>query len=340
MLSTSKLDLILPGIFGRLSDWSAGAVSQPSFPIIERLLSLSNRRKIVVTGYESTLWSLFDPQHSATEELTAGMQLSGGEGDEQVCCADPVHLRLDISRLMLIDQSQFSISDTERTAFSALINEYLAERGGRFFFDSNGRGFLAVKKPRSVSTTPLSEVTGNDISSMMPKGEQKTFWHQIMNELQMLLYSAPFNEARAERGEPAINALWIWGTGQLDRSMEPQYSDVYGSEPFAEALAQSVGIPTHPSPQKFNLSLMPDSSHHLLVLSDLLPHSQYDDYPGWHTIMERLCADWFSPLLDAVRRKQLSRVTLYPCNGTCYVLEPGYQWRFWRWTKPLLSHLS
>jgi len=339
MSSVAQLDLILPGVVERLGDWTDRSASNPSFPTIERLLSLSNKSETRVSGYESTLWKLFDPLRAPREELTAGIQLSGGGGG-QICCADPVHLRLETSSLVLVDQSQFPFSDADRTAFSELLNEYLESMGGRFFFDANGRGFLGLKEPRPVNTTPLTQVMGNSIDSMMPEGEQKTFWHQLMNELQMLLHSAPFNEARTERGEPVINALWIWGAGLPQRSMEPQYSGVYCNDSLTGELSRSVGIPAHPVPLKFDLSLIPNSGQHLLILNELLPHSQYDDYPGWHAIMERLCTDWLSPLLNAVRKKQLSRLSLYLCNGTCYVLEPGYQWRFWRRTKPLLSHLT
>ena len=242
--------------------------------------------------------------------------------------------------MTLIDKSQFPFDDAERIAFAELINEYLAGFGGRFFFDKNNRGFLALKKRRSVTTVPLTEVAGNSIDSKMPAGEQKTFWHQLMNELQMLLHSAPFNNARAERGEPAINALWLWGTGQAQRPMQSEYDEVYSNEAFAGELAQSVGTPVHPVPQKFDPCLIPGLGQHLLVLNDLLAHSQYDDYAGWQANMERLCVDWFSPLLDAVKHKQLSRVSLYTCNGACYVLKPGYQRRFWRRVKPLLSELT
>ncbi len=339
MPPVSKLDVIVPGFFERLSDWSLKFASPPSFPIIEQILSVSDRSKTEVTGYESTLWKLLDPHYSSLKELPVGMQLSG-EKSEQICCADPVHLRLDINQLTLIDKSQFPFEDAERIAFAELINEYLADFGGRFFFDKNERGFLALKKRRNITTVPLTEVAGNSIDSKMPAGEQKTFWHQLMNELQMLLYSAPFNNARAERGEPAINALWFWGTGQAQRPMQSEYDKIYSNDSFAGELAQSVGTPVHPVAQKFDPSLIAGSGQHLLALNNLLAHSQYDDYSGWQANMERLCVDWFSPLLDAVKRKQLSRVSLYPCNGACYVLKPGYQRRFWRRMKPLLSELT
>lgn len=299
-------------------------------------MTLADTREAGVCGYESTLWKLFDPEFSPSQELPAGAQLHA-DRDIHICCADPVHLRADMTTLMLVDQSQFSISDAERAAFSQLINAHIADIGGVYFFDENGRGFLGLREPRSVNTTPLSQVAGGSIFSMLPQGEGRAFWHRLMTEFQMLLHTAPFNQARMERGAPAINGLWLWGTGRLQRPLASRYSGVCCDEGFAAELARSADILVKSLPATFDQGLIPASGQRgLLVFSGLLPHSQYDDYPGWLTLMQRFCADWLAPLIDAVRRKQLSRLCLYPCDGSCYVLESGHQWRFWRRSKPLL----
>jgi hypothetical protein len=338
MSSISEFTLIVPGVSGRLRDWSQRGESIPLLPIMERILSLSDCRELDFSGYESTLWSVFDPLFSSADALPAGVQLSGDRSG-QVCCADPVHLRLDMGKLMLIDQSQFSVTEAERVALSELLNTYLAGLGGKFFFNKNGRGFLGLSESRSVNTTPLSEVMGCSIFSRMPRGEQQTFWHQLINEVQMLLHSAPFNTARAERNEPSINALWIWGAGPLQRPLVADYSKVYCNDSFARDLALSVGVSVQPVPERYSQALIPGSGKSLLVFNDLLAHSQYDDFPGWKMRMEKFSVDWLEPLLHSVWKKQLSRLSLYLCDGSCYVIEPAHRRRFWRRSKPLLSSL-
>jgi hypothetical protein len=338
MSSISHISLILPGVFERLGDWSHDG-PLPLFPAIERVLSLSDKNEVGVLGYEPTLWTLFNPQYSQEEELPVGAQLSGiNKG--QVCCADPVHLRLEMGRLILIDQSQFIFREDERAAFSALINGYIKDIGGQYFFDNNGRGFLALKQSRSVGTTPLSQVIGKSIHSKMPEGERQAFWHQLINELQMLLHSAPFNADRRRRGEPEVNAVWMWGAGQQQKPMVAQHNNVYCNEPFAWELAKSEGISVRPLPMMFDVSMLSSSGPSLVVLNDLLAHSQYDNFPGWQVVMERYCVDWLMPLLDAVKKKRLRHLSLYPCNGTRYTLQPGQYRRFWRRLKPLLSYLD
>jgi len=43
-----------------------------------------------------------------------------------------------------------------------------------------------------------------------PKGVEALHWHQLFNEIQMLLFSHPVNEAREVRGELPVNSVWLW----------------------------------------------------------------------------------------------------------------------------------
>ena len=36
-------------------------------------------------------------------------------------------------------------------------------------------------------------------------------WRRLLNEIQMAWYEHPVNEARAQRGLPPVNALWLYG---------------------------------------------------------------------------------------------------------------------------------
>ena len=44
---------------------------------------------------------------------------------------------------------------------------------------------------------------------------------RLMTELQMLLHEHPVNEARAARGVPTVNAVWLWGGGEGQRAAKP-----------------------------------------------------------------------------------------------------------------------
>jgi hypothetical protein len=49
----------------------------------------------------------------------------------------------------------------------------------------------------------------------MPQGERARPLRRLQNEMQMLLYTHPVNDSRAERGLTTVNAFWLSGTGSL-----------------------------------------------------------------------------------------------------------------------------
>ncbi len=67
---------------------------------------------------------------------------------------------------------------------------------------------LPVERAQEALLNPLPEEFGVDVRGM-----------RVLNELQMLWYSHPVNEARRSQGRAEVNALWIWGGGDLPRDV-------------------------------------------------------------------------------------------------------------------------
>ena len=53
---------------------------------------------------------------------------------------------------------------------------------------------------------------GRDVRPWLPSARSLNRLH---SEVQMLLYTHPFNDQRAERGLPPVNAFWLHGAGRL-----------------------------------------------------------------------------------------------------------------------------
>lgn len=70
---------------------------------------------------------------------------------------------------------------------------------------------LALEQP----TASLDRVLGRNVDPWLPSAREARTLRRLQNEMQMLLYTHPVNQARAERGEPAINSLWFSGSGRL-----------------------------------------------------------------------------------------------------------------------------
>jgi hypothetical protein len=93
----------------------------------------------------------------------------------------------------------------------------------RPFFQSEGIELQAMAADRWLACGPaldlpcaaLDRVVGRDVDPWLPAGVHGRLLRRLQNEMQMLLYTHPVNEARSARGESAINSLWFSGTGRL-----------------------------------------------------------------------------------------------------------------------------
>ena len=65
------------------------------------------------------------------------------------------------------------------------------------------------------ATASLERVQGRDVRAWMPNPREARTLYRLQSEMQMLLYTHPFNDARGARGLPAINSFWVHGTGAL-----------------------------------------------------------------------------------------------------------------------------
>jgi hypothetical protein len=124
--------------------------------------------------------------------------------------ADPVHLRLQRDQMLL---SQTALSADEAVQFCSALNEYFAGQGMTFYAPHPQRWYVRLQCLPDMQTTPLSEVIGGNVRGALPRGNDGQHWHQLFNEMQMLLYSHALNEAREARGELPVNSLWLWGGG-------------------------------------------------------------------------------------------------------------------------------
>ncbi|MBK9345805.1 MAG: phosphoglycerate mutase [Burkholderiales bacterium] len=67
----------------------------------------------------------------------------------------------------------------------------------------------------NLPTASLSRVAGQVVDPWMPRQPQAQSLRRLQNEMQMLLYTHPVNDARANFRLPSVNAFWVSGTGAL-----------------------------------------------------------------------------------------------------------------------------
>ncbi len=60
-------------------------------------------------------------------------------------------------------------------------------------------------------TVSPEALAGQNIAGWWPDSDAWLAWRRILNEIQMVWHNHPVNEARLERGLPAINGVWLYG---------------------------------------------------------------------------------------------------------------------------------
>jgi hypothetical protein len=89
---------------------------------------------------------------------------------------------------------------------------YFAEDGITLVFETAGRWLARGEVFRDLVSASLERVIGRDLAPWLPASPTLL---RLQNEMQMLLYPHPVNEARSERGALPVNSFWLSGSGAL-----------------------------------------------------------------------------------------------------------------------------
>ncbi|MDH2915497.1 MAG: hypothetical protein PXX77_01330, partial [Gallionella sp.] len=160
-------------------------------------------------------------------------------GAEHWMCADPVHLQLQQSQVIL--QPEVKCGAEESAALCAELNRHFEQDGLMFIASDPQRWYVRSAANSDVATTPLRVAAWRDVKAYQPEGKDALRWRSLANEIQMLLHEHPVNTAREARGLPTINSLWLWGGGcasSIDSNLEVLGSD----ESLIPSFAQAGGI--------------------------------------------------------------------------------------------------
>ncbi len=328
-----KLTLFMPGL-GWLDGHDGAEVCKGlALPALSLLLGRGQLTRQTCTLSERKASLLPAGDASPASRFAAQCEL---DPSTNWLLADPVHLRIDRDRALLADVGVMRLSQTEADQLLGSLNHHFAEDGLRFHAPRPDRWLLSLPTPAGAAFTPLQDAVGENVNQHLPRGEDGLRWSRLLNEMQMLLYTHPVNDERESRGELAVNSVWLWGQ-QAARSSLPihgGWQTVLTDDDDAQQAALRGGLDADAAPYAYaGLAEAGLGSRNVLVEVDaLLAAAQYRDAWGWREALQRLEADWFAPLLAALKRGEVSELTLttHGSAGFTLSLTPAMLWRFWR----------
>ncbi len=264
--------------------------------------------------------------------------------------ADPVHLRPDLSKLLLFDAESFSLTAAEADALAGKVAPLFEELGAALEVGAPSRWYLRRDAPLDLQTSPLSAVLGQDLRGHRPAGADAPRWQALLTEVEMTLFASPVNQAREERGAPPVNSLWLWGGGGLLDAPSARWSHVWADDVLAAGLARRSGM-AHGSPPASAEAWLAAvdaappgpaaaGGSHLLVDAGLWRAACYGDVEAWRDGLLALDRSWLAPLVEALSAGKLGTLTVLGGAGPGYCLDRGALRRWWRRSRPVASMLG
>ena len=255
------------------------------------------------------------------------------DGDGPWLRADPVHLRPDIADLVLFDAVDAGVSGEEARALAQIANEALRP-GGPFVRAAHPhRWYVALEAPARMTTTPPSLAAGAGVAAAMPDGPDAARWRRWMNVVQMALHECPVNAERERRGAVPINSVWLWGGGRPPAAPEAPapFVRAWSGDALVRGLARRAGIECGAPPAGAGawLDRAPRPGAHLIGFDALYRAARRSDLDAWRAGLADFSASWAKPLLDALDRGDIARVSIHDERGHRFVATRRGRWR-WR----------
>ncbi len=328
----SQITLLLPGLLPRPDE----PATLPELPNLGRLLSRANRR-LTTPDLTEQLFLLFGQNRLQNQDWpVAAITYLCDFPDHHtgnLMRADPVHLHADMDRLLMFDQDSFELNETEADTLIADINDSYNDAPWRLVRgQSCQRWYLQLDKEYRIQTTPLGNVAGQAIGNALVTGTDKDYWRNLGNEIQMLLFTHPINQARQEQGKLPVNSIWFWGQGVLPEFSGKLFDCVYSTDITLGGLAklsQCVHIDS--------LDPIVESGNCLIWPEQFKNRSIQIDWQGYNALLEELDQGLVPRLMTLLVSRGIDSIRLIT-DGQEFLLDRSALRRFWRRAKLLSSY--
>jgi hypothetical protein len=330
-----SVHLVIPYLF-LPKDFAAEASCGLSVPILQKLLGRGRSEMLEPAPLENLLCELFGvpgaayapiaPISAAFDGLTAGCWLR----------ADPVNLNLQRDQLLM---AGVQVSGEEASLLCADLNAHFAGQGMEFSAPHPQRWYVKLGSLPQMRAAPLSQVIGGDVRRVLPSGTDAPRWHQLFNEIQMLLHAHPLNEAREARGEATINSVWFWGGGNAVVSLQNNFQSVSSDDVLAEMFAAAADILFAAWPKQWRGEDC--TGKQLLVWTGLRSALQRGDLAVWRNSLQDFETSYALPLWQALRSGKITQLQLDILDTDSIRrvrLDRGDTWAFWRRPKGLSEY--
>lgn len=315
----------------------AEAQRQGLVPQLERLLARASVHGYTEMPYEfaraphlAWMWKQFsdrDDQPVTAPYVARALSpapLPSTQSDVLWHC-DPVHIAFARDHLLLTDLTGAPLQPAETQALLPSAQGAAIEQAAQLTV-IGGHWFLALDPPWNIETVPLAAALDTSVQDVMPLGEDALRWRKLLTEVQIAWHTHPVNDARAERGAPVVNGLWLHGGG-TPIQLDSPFDAVWSEEPVLRGWAQASDTPV----QALADVRAPVDGNVLTLLSSLCGPQRREAWGDWLLAIGEVDRQ-LGQVAEIVRRAGgIMELLFFGRSGfTRTTVSSADRWRLWR----------
>jgi len=153
------------------------------------------------------------PEDGQIPLAAAALAASGGDpGQRAWAWITPAHWQVATNHIQMHDPARLNLQEAESRSLLGAMAPYFAQDGITLTYLEPARWLACGEVLATLACASLDRAIGADVRPWMPASADM---RRLQNEMQMLLYTHPVNDARAERRLDGVNSFWISGSGRL-----------------------------------------------------------------------------------------------------------------------------
>ena len=162
------------------------------------------------------------------------------DGDQWWHC-DPIHVDVGREHLLVGRSADAQLTEAEADALATEADEVLREHGALLKRLRHDAWFVQTDRPWRLDTAPLDSARGQSLGPCLPIGADAALWRKILTEIQVRWHHHDVNRTREQRGQQAVNGVWLHGGGVWAPLPRSPFATIVSRDPVLRGWALAAG---------------------------------------------------------------------------------------------------
>ena len=260
-------------------------------PALTRLLAAAGSPSVIDDGGVAVVCTALGIAKQRDWPVAASLARAAGLDTTAAywLCAEPATFEVGRGDVRLAGMVR-DLQATESATLLATLNAHFAANDVRFHAAEPARWLVGCSTGQMLTTQPPERVIGKPVLGRLTEGVDGERWRSWQNEIQMLLFEHPVNNAREAAGREVVNSVWFWGGGAPAPSIaHARLASLYANAWLPRELARATAVSCMSVPR--SLDVLRDNSEQspALVWLDPPVTTESTQLANWLGELDRDC---------------------------------------------------